>query len=173
MKSPIGRLLSKTPIEQMYSSGYSTVRWGHHNAIYRSALGQKLNHLLFFSLQTLCLWLDPELNIYSIKQTLLAHQAKSSSSAPLGCTANDIFFVWNGKPLDDQALLCDYIGKRNNNNSMIIVGYRNRGGCFLVSFSILCIIILSIIGSFCTCGLSLLIVPVLLPLLFVLPLFCL
>jgi hypothetical protein len=127
--------------------------------------------------QTLCLWLDPELDISSIKQTLVEHRAKScygSTTPTLMWAARDLFFIWNGKPLDDAALLSDYmVGARSNSTTTIQVSYRNRGGCFMVSFSILCIICASLIGSFCTCGLSLLVVPVLLPLLFVLPLFCL
>jgi hypothetical protein len=84
--------------------------------------------------------------------------------------SKDLFFVWNGKPLDDDDMLLDYGMKAN---STISVSYRNRGGCFMVSFSILCIICAAVLGSPCTCGLSLFVVPLLMPLLFILPLFCL
>jgi hypothetical protein len=95
--------------------------------------------------------------------------------------AKDIFFVWNGKPLTDQALLQDYTGvvspsKASSCNRSIItisVIHRQRGGCFMVSFSILMTICAAVLTSPCTCGFGLLIIPVLLPLLFVLPLFCL
>jgi hypothetical protein len=81
-----------------------------------------------------------------------------------------LFFCWNGKPLDDDAILKDY-GVRDS--ATISVSYRKRGGCFMVSLSILTVICAAVIGSPCTCGFSLFIVPLLLPLLFVLPLFCL
>jgi hypothetical protein len=60
-----------------------------------------------------------------------------------------------------------------NDGVTVFVQYRNRGGCFIVSFTLLMIIIMAIVGSCCTCGSSLLIVPILLPFLFILPLFCL
>jgi len=83
----------------------------------------------------------------------------------------DFYFIVQGKPLnlsDDEskvALLHD--------QSTVFVQYRNRGGCFMFSFTILMTILAAIVGSTCTCGLSLLIVPLLLPLLFILPFFCL
>uniref|UniRef100_A0A6U2EV35 Ubiquitin-like domain-containing protein n=1 Tax=Hemiselmis andersenii TaxID=464988 RepID=A0A6U2EV35_HEMAN len=48
-----------------------------------------------------------------------------------------------------------------------------RGGCWFFSISILIIIFCSIILSFCTCGLSLAVVPFLVPFLFILPCLCL
>ncbi len=48
---------------------------------------------------------------------------------------------------------------------------RSRGGCFIISFTIFCILCLASVMSFFTCGLSLCVFPFLLPLLFVLP-FC-
>ena len=123
--------------------------------------------------QTLCLWLDLNLDIHDIKQKLVAHAATSSNGTPtLVWAARDLFLVWNGKALDDNSFLSDYIGF-NKSAATIHVSNRNRGGCFMVSCSILGIICASILGSFCTCGASLLVVPLLLPLLFVLPLFCL
>mmetsp|Transcript_26953 Transcript_26953/g.38658 ORF Transcript_26953/g.38658 Transcript_26953/m.38658 type:complete len:146 (+) Transcript_26953:65-502(+) len=77
----------------------------------------------------------------------------------------------NAKPLFDTKLSLNEYGVENN--STIFVSARTRGGCFMVSFSILCIIVLACIMSVCTCGCSLCIIPFLLPLLFVLPLFCL
>lgn len=83
---------------------------------------------------------------------------------------NDLFLVWNGKPLNEEYQLADY---NISADATVMVSYRNRGGCLLVSFSILVTICLAIIASTCTCGISLLVVPLLLPLLFILPLFCL
>eukprot|EP00934_Nitzschia_sp_Nitz4_P007983 Nitzschia sp. Nitz4//scaffold7_size249615//2602//3136//NITZ4_001132-RA/size249615-augustus-gene-0.0-mRNA-1//1//CDS//3329558307//7973//frame0 len=60
-----------------------------------------------------------------------------------------------------------------SNGTTIFVHYRNPGGCFFFSFLILMTIIMAILASVCTCGSSLLIVPLLLPFLFILPLFCL
>lgn len=84
--------------------------------------------------------------------------------------SNDLFMIWNGKPMDDNGNLSDY-GLREG--VTIDVSYRNKGGCFMVSFSILVFIGMAIIGSTCTCGLSLFVIPFLMPLLFILPLFCL
>lgn len=55
----------------------------------------------------------------------------------------------------------------------IHANYRLKGGCFIVSFSILMTIIAAVCMSICTCGFSLLVIPILAPLLFILPLFCL
>ena len=78
--------------------------------------------------------------------------------------------VWNGKPLDDDSVFGDY---NLREGATVVVSYRNRGGCFMVSFSILMMIGVALFGSFFTCGLSLCVVPFLVPLLFILPLFCL
>jgi hypothetical protein len=113
-----------------------------------------------------------------MKQAVVEHQRVTGHAPSLLVAAKDIFFVWNGKPLTDRALLQDYIGEagkkgRNNSTVTIFVSHRQRGGCFMVSFSILVTICAAILSSPCTCGFGLLIIPVLLPLLFVLPLFCL
>lgn len=91
---------------------------------------------------------------------------------------HDLFLVCNGKPLSDSYHL--------NGKNMTLSDYniiadgltihasvRNGGGCFVVSFSILMLIIAAVVMSVCTCGMSLCIIPFLLPLLFILPLFCL
>lgn len=94
----------------------------------------------------------------------------------------DLCMVLQGKPLEDDYVLSHYIpllkhpqGNNNDYNATctIVVWQRQRGGCFMVSLSIMVIIFFALISSCCTCGLSLLVVPVLLPLLFILPLFCL
>ena len=87
-----------------------------------------------------------------------------------GQMKNDLFFFFFGKPLDDEARLSDY-GVREG--SVLSVLGRVRGGCFMLSATVFTMLCASFIGSFCTCGLSLVAVPFLLPLLFILPLFCL
>ncbi|GKY98321.1 hypothetical protein MPSEU_000789700 [Mayamaea pseudoterrestris] len=144
------------------------------SSISHFALAQKeTNQNVFFRFvdgTTLCLWLDPLLDIFTIKQKLLKHQRATGVAAPLSATfaSQDLVFVCNGKPLNEHFLLADY---QLPPNVTIHVSYRNKGGCFLVSLSVLTIIFWSIIGSPCTCGLSLLLVPLLLPLLFILPCF--
>lgn len=77
----------------------------------------------------------------------------------------------NAKPLFDAELsLKDY---GITENATVIVSSRTKGGCFMISFSILIVIAIAFLMSLCTCGLSLCIVPFLLPLLCILPLFCL
>jgi hypothetical protein len=78
------------------------------------------------------------------------------------------YFEVGGKPLSNATNMpCIY------NGSTVFVQYRNRGGCFMVSFTVMMTILALILSSTCTCGTSLLLVPLLLPFLFVLPLFCL
>lgn len=119
-----------------------------------------------------------EEDIYSIKQRLV--QETSTTSTTTTCpsfvlASKDLFFIWNGKPLNDDLVLADYMNHKNNNmhNTTIFVQERQRGGCFAVSFSVFIMILACILGSTCTCGVSLVMVPLLLPLLLVLPLFCL
>jgi len=126
--------------------------------------------------QTFCLWLDPATDVGTVKEKLLEHRSKNididDDNAPSTALflPNDVLLVWNGKPLDEKLLLSEY---GVPSDSTVHVSAKNRGGCFMVSFSIICTIIAAIIGSTCTCGLSLLIVPLLMPLLFILPFFCL
>ena len=96
--------------------------------------------------------------------------------------ASDLCFLHHGKPLDDDGLWLDYVfaGKNNNNQhrtttqmTTVTVHPRLRGGCFMVSASVLAMLCAAVVGSSCTCGVSLVAVPFLLPLLFVLPFFCL
>ena len=138
------------------------------------------------TLQTLCLLIDPwNDDVLAVKKKLLEKSETTSYFQP-----KDLFMVCNGKPLSE-----DNVNDNSNyrQNGVVVVGdgglcrrhhffregttvlvsYRNRGGCFMVSFSILLMIGAALIGSFCTCGLSLCVVPFLVPLLFILPLFCL
>lgn len=90
----------------------------------------------------------------------------------LNLSHEDAVWTWNGKPLqNEEATLAEY-GLVGDGHT-IQTFPRQPGGCFMVSLSILFIIICAIFGSVCTCGLSLVVVPFLMPLLFVLPLFCL
>ena len=83
---------------------------------------------------------------------------------------SDQYLTYQSKPLADSLTIGDY-GIQHGDT--LFVADRQRGGCFMVSLSILFTIFLAILMSFCTCGLSLTIVPFLIPLLAVLPLFCL
>ena len=138
--------------------------------------------------QTLCLLIDPwNDDMLTVKKKLLA----KSETAPF-YQPNDLFMVCNGKPLFEDDVLdinncqddgvvvvggSDVCRRRRHycfrEGATVLVSYRNRGGCFMVSFSILLMIGAALVGSFCTCGLSLCVVPFLVPLLFILPLFCL
>lgn len=108
-----------------------------------------------------------------------AHNDRGIVTAP----SRDFCMTCRGKVLDaddDTATLADVVmgrgiaGYRSNNTPIHLhVWPRQRGGCFMVSLSILGVIMTALVGSTCTCGLSLFIIPVLLPLLFILPLCCL
>lgn len=97
--------------------------------------------------------------------------------------ASDLYLMHGGKPLDDDAFWSDYHGfavvannkgsSGNHHCTTVTVQPRVRGGCFMVSASVLAMLCTAVVGSTCTCGVSLIAVPFLLPLLFVLPLFCL
>ena len=101
--------------------------------------------------------------------------------------------IYNGKVLCPHSTLADYYypysrlkadrGRGGGNDSLdykrndapitIHASYPIRGGCFMLSFSILIMILMAISMSLCTCGLSLIAIPILGPFLFILPLFCL
>jgi hypothetical protein len=87
---------------------------------------------------------------------------------------NDLVFLYNGKVMHDDGLLADYmVGGSGRSVATVHVSLRLKGGCFMVSASVFCLLCTAVIGSTCTCGASLVAVPFLLPLLFVLPFFCL
>lgn len=126
---------------------------------------------------------SPKKHVAAIESVMvvlwMALQLLSSSSYKL--RPSDLYFMHHGKPLDDDALWKDYVGyggsssNRKNTTSMMTVTVhpRVRGGCFMVSASVLAMLCTAVVGASCTCGMSLIAVPLLLPLLFVLPLFCL
>ena len=145
--------------------------------------------------QTLCLFVDPTLQVDQVIDLLLlllvTHQQRAAAAATVSSSlswrrkimtmttmtmtstllrSQDLFLVWNGKPLAEHRPWRQY---QIPPNATVMVSYRHRGGCWMVSFTVLCTMAVAIVASTCTCGISLLAVPLLLPLLFVLPLFCL
>ena len=92
--------------------------------------------------------------------------------------AQDLSFIVRGKPLEDDMSFDTYYKHKVSPQSSSVpptihVSVRLYGGCFMVSATVLGLIMTAIVGSTCTCGLSLIAVPFLLPLLFILPFFCL
>jgi hypothetical protein len=126
-------------------------------------------HVLFV-LQTLCWSVDPSVmtqnNVMAVQKLL---EQRVLQQHPYENPKN-FYFLANAKPL---ARDVDVSSMTMRDGMTIFVQYRNRGGCFVFSFTVLTMIFTAIMGSFCTCGLSLWVVPLLLPLLFILPLFCL
>ena len=86
---------------------------------------------------------------------------------------SDGFLTVGPRLLRDGSLLSDYdsclLNSGPNRHAVVTYHPRQRGGCFIFSFITLCTIIFLAIAGFCTCGLSWLIIPFLLPLLFILP----
>ena len=139
-------------------------------------------------MQTLCCVLEPYQQA-SLSTVVACLEQKVLDSYP-GYDRRNFFMELNGKPLSSSAAsssstLSEYqhhvlvpsknktTSIDNSNTSTVYVHYRNRGGCFMISFTILMTIFFLIITSTCTCGASLLFVPLLLPFLFVLPFCCL
>lgn len=96
----------------------------------------------------------------------------------LPCSARDCYLTAGGKPLRERGAnggRCPTLGEQlaRAGTQSIVVHPRQRGGCFIFSLTILTVIILAVIFSLCTCGTSLIVIPFLLPLLFVLPCCCL
>jgi hypothetical protein len=116
-------------------------------------------------LQTLCCIVDANRAsiqlVNSLKQKVLDNYPRYDKGA--------FFFELDGKPLSTKSSY----RPRLADGSTVFVQYRNRGGCFVVSLTLMMTIFALIISSPCTCGASLLFIPLLLPFLFVLPLFCL
>jgi hypothetical protein len=111
-------------------------------------------------------------DIQTIKERLVKMACNSGEQPSFVVGSKDIFLVWNGKPLDDDSVLADY-NYSPKGHSTIFCQKRERGGCFAVSFSVFTLIVASILGSTVTCGATLFMVPLLLPLLVVLPFCCL
>jgi hypothetical protein len=119
----------------------------------------------------------PSSDTTSILTTLLGFFWWSSLFTPK-VQAHDLSFMYRGKPLEDDMPFCAYYNTGGANTFSTVpptihVSVRLQGGCFMVSATVLGMIMTAIIGSTCTCGLSLIAVPFLLPLLFILPFFCL
>ena len=113
-------------------------------------------------MQMICLQLDPRDDMITVQEKL--------SERWNSWNHNNMYMVANGKVLDSFGTLQDY---GLSEGSLVDVSRRQRGGCFVVSFSILIVMFVSLLFSFCTCGVSLAIIPILMPFLFILPLFCL
>jgi len=84
--------------------------------------------------------------------------------------SSDQYLTYQSKPLTESLTVADYGIQQG---STLFASERRRGGCFMISLSIIFTIFCAIAMSLCTCGLSLTIIPFLLPLLCILPLFCL
>jgi len=123
------------------------------------------SHVVLLVSQTLCCLINPRqaaiTSIGILEQKVVESYPDQSRE--------DFFLETQSKPLNEYS----FNSLTWNEGATVFVQYRKRGGCFIFSFSILCIIFMAIVGSFFTCGCSLLIIPILLPFLFILPFFCL
>jgi len=89
-------------------------------------------------------------------------------------TRRDLILVYNGKVLCPYYTLSDYCNHTATSSPVTIhASFQIKGGCFIISFTILMTILLAISMSVCTCGMSLFVLPILGPFLLILPLFCL
>jgi hypothetical protein len=117
---------------------------------------------------------DGNESIHALKTRLLAHY----HDVVLGhhrVRPADVFLTGGGKPWREEATVGTYLAFTPYRQTVttVHVTLRQPAGCFMISLSILFTIFLACVASFFTCGCSLWIIPFLLPLLFVLPLFCL
>mmetsp|Transcript_4334 Transcript_4334/g.6351 ORF Transcript_4334/g.6351 Transcript_4334/m.6351 type:complete len:267 (-) Transcript_4334:1442-2242(-) len=99
----------------------------------------------------------------------------SSSGSDSDSSRNNNHNTNGNNYYDAKANHDDTIRKYKYDNGPITIhaSFPIKGGCFIVSFSILMTIVMAMCMSVCTCGLSLFAVPILAPFLFILPLFCL
>lgn len=114
--------------------------------------------------KTYCLTIEPDMSLFDIKRALI-ELYQYSTNQPTFIDPRQLCLTSQGKVEENLVW--------NKNNVTVFVHLRQPGGCFMISFTILMTIILACMSSVCTCGLSLFVIPVLLPLLFILPLFCL
>ena len=94
----------------------------------------------------------------------------SCSFVNKGVKTADQRLMYGGKQLRDDLTISDY---SICSESTLHLDTRLRGGCFVLSFSILLILLTAFLFSCCTCGMSLIAFPILLPFLFILPCCCL
>ncbi|CAB9517511.1 expressed unknown protein [Seminavis robusta] len=145
-----------------------------------SLLQQKTDECsVFFNFvhgKTLCMMVNLHTDdIKSIKKRLAELDGKSdgrTTRTSFVLASRDMFLVWNGKPLEEDCTLADY-NITSKGHTTIFCHQRQPGGCFAVSFSIFMVIVAAVLGSSVTCGASLILVPLLLPLLVILPFCCL
>mmetsp|Transcript_27066 Transcript_27066/g.56689 ORF Transcript_27066/g.56689 Transcript_27066/m.56689 type:complete len:176 (-) Transcript_27066:1003-1530(-) len=161
--------------------------------VQRAALGEKgstenelgfVNVFFAFAGKTHCLFLDPNTTFWSVKKQLVEH-VRATMDPQLRVKPSQLVMIWRGVPLDDENSINSCSGNSDIANKRpsqaltrgggitIHVSIRQPGGCFMISALVLFLIMIACVGSLCTCGCSLLVIPFLLPLLFVLPLFCL
>jgi hypothetical protein len=93
----------------------------------------------------------------------------TNKDANVNTNDNRTHMIRNNEKLNSAR--CNMI--RNDTPITIHASYPIKGGCFIISFAILMTIIFAICMSVCTCGISLVAIPLLAPFLFILPLFCL
>ncbi len=105
-------------------------------------------------------------------------ELKARLAQELGVAATEQYLMYQCKPLADAAKLALYglgghMQQQQQQVQTVEMGVRTRGGCFIVSFTILTILVIATLCAPVTCGTSLLLYVFLLPPLFVLPFFCL
>jgi hypothetical protein len=116
----------------------------------------------------------------SITPETHVHELKAQIAALTGLPAGEQYLMYQSKTLQDAAMLALYDGllvSSSSSSSVMMptveVGIRQRGGCFIVTFTILTILFIATMCAPFTCGTSLLLYVFLLPPVFVLPFFCL
>ena len=106
---------------------------------------------------------------YSVAPEETTEQVVNSLSKRTGCS-RDSYLVSGTKPLRPCSPVLSADVCRGETLTLL---ERRRGGCFIFSIIIFCTIIFACMCSVFTFGFSLCVIPFLLPLLFILPCFCL
>lgn len=104
-------------------------------------------------------------------------ELKARVSEETGLSARCMYMLYQTKPLRDQATLAVYgLGGEAKGAAQpptVTLCVRQKGGCFIVSFTILTILFFATVCAPLTCGTSLLLWVFLAPPLLILPFFCL
>jgi len=116
----------------------------------------------------------------AVPDSLRVGELKSQLSLTTGIAVEDQYLMYQCKLLQDSATLALYgLGGTEGSDltychlPMVDMGVRQRGGCFIVTFTILSILFFATLCAPFTCGTSLFLYLFLLPPVFVLPFFCL
>jgi hypothetical protein len=116
----------------------------------------------------------------AVPDSLRVEELKSQLSLTTGIDVEDQYLMYQCKLLQDSAILALYgLGGAEGSDltschlPMVEMGVRQRGGCFIVTFTILSILFFATLCAPFTCGTSLFLYLFLLPPVFVLPFFCL